>query len=129
MKFTSRIETVAVRVVAALALLALSLSTASAGTAPRSTAWGQMYKREDATIRPLMAKWALPDYAYGYCLAEMNVAHDDLPKTGLAPFGIPSWDQLSDDQFWQDLRALEQWQTGFMVRCLADFKGKLDAAH
>lgn len=108
--------------------LAMAQSAPDSSVPPRMPAWVAMFRREAAVTDPLIARWHLPSYVESYCHSEMSAAHENDPKNGSIPFGVVNWDSLSDHDFNLSLGSLESWHKGFMVRCLADFRGKLDGA-
>ena len=108
-------------------LLIFVPSLAIAQPFDRDKAQSDMLLRMTRSTSAFAAQIGLPKLYATYCLTKLNLSTKDHPKDGFLPYGV-NYITASDETVRQSLAAREEYETGYMMVCLAEAKNAISAA-
>jgi hypothetical protein len=112
---------------AAFGIILLMPSLALAQQFNRDKAQSDMVLRVSRSAGAFAAQIGLPKFYTTYCFTKLNLSTKDLPADGSIPYGV-NYNTASDETVRQTLSAREEYETGYVIVCLAEAKNAISAA-
>jgi hypothetical protein len=112
---------------AAVGVVILMPSLAMAQPLDRGKAQNEMLLRVNKTATAYAAQIGLPKFYTTYCFTKLNLSTKDLPADGSTPYGV-NYNTASDETVRTTLSIREEYETGYVMVCLADAKNAISAA-
>ena len=111
----------------AVGIIVLMPSLAMAQPFNRDKAQSDMLLRVSRSVSAFAAQIGLPKFYNAYCFTKLNLSTKNLPADGSVPYGV-NYNTASDETVRQTLSAREEYETGYVMVCLAEAKNAISAA-
>jgi hypothetical protein len=102
-------------------------SLAIAQPLDRDKAQKDMLFRVDKSASDFTAKIGLPKFYSTYCFMKLNLSKKNLPVDGDIPYGV-NYNTASEETFRLVLKIREEYETGYVIVCLAEAKNAVSTA-
>jgi hypothetical protein len=110
-----------------VAIIVLMPSLAIAQPFDRDKAQSDMLLRVARSTSAFAAQIGLPKLYSTYCLTKLNLSTKNQPVDGALPYGV-NYNTASDETVRQTLAVREEYETGYVMVCLAEAKNAISAA-
>jgi hypothetical protein len=111
----------------AVGIIILMPSVAMAQPLNRDKAQSDMLLRVSRSTGAFAAQIGLPKLYVTYCFTKLNLSTNNQPKDGSVPYGV-NYITASDETVRVTLSAREEYETGYVMVCLAEAKNAISAA-
>jgi hypothetical protein len=108
-------------------IIILMPSLAMAQPLDRDKAQTDMLLRVDKSVKDFAAKIGLPKLYSTYCATKLNLSRKNMPVDGSVPYGV-NYNTASDETLRVTLSIREEYETGYMMVCLAEAKNAISVA-
>jgi hypothetical protein len=108
-------------------IVILMPSLAMAQPLDRDKAQGDMLLRVSRSVGAFAAQIGLPKLYVTYCFTKLNLSRKNLPVDGDIPYGV-YYNTANDETVRLTLSSREEYETGYLMICLAEAKNAISAA-